>query len=518
MWYLQRDPASPEKITTPHSPPVESAPVARHDDIRQAPALLFKAGLLADANAGGARLLGSGERVEDLVEVMQARFPGIEASLDEDNAEDNRRELPSALTDDAAHLSLERRGETLSVTLLDPKADASDRHLWLTGSAAVSLIDGLIGHAPLAIWALAQDGTLLHANAAFHDLLDKADAPLPFDLEPDDPVTTKRRVWTEDPETGTRHWYDLSSEQLPGGIRVFFASNADAIVGAEIAQRNFVQTLTKTFAHLSIGLAIFDRHRQLALFNPALIDLTALPADFLSARPTLAGFFDQLRDRQIMPEPRNYNTWRDQLSDMINAAHDGAYCETWTLPTGLTYRVSGKPHPDGAVAFLFEDISAEITLTRRFRAELEQSQAVIDAMDTAIAVFSRSGVLTFTNEAFRSLWECAPDESFLELTIADVARLWQERCAVTSIWDDLRDFIASVDGRASWRASVIHHDAGPLTISAAPLSGGATLVRFSTATAPARLTEDAPEADPARAEASPAAPGMADPETHRAST
>lgn len=69
-------------------------------------------------------------------------------------------------------------------------------------------------------------------------------------------------------------------------------------------RKNFVQTLTKTFATLSIGLVIFDRNRQLMLFNPALIDLTTLPADFLSARPNLLTVFDKLRDNQIMPEPK----------------------------------------------------------------------------------------------------------------------------------------------------------------------------------------------------------------------
>ncbi|NCW08109.1 MAG: diguanylate cyclase, partial [Rhodobacterales bacterium] len=76
------------------------------------------------------------------------------------------------------------------------------------------------------------------------------------------------------------------------------------IVRAQQAQKNFVQTLTKTFATLSIGLAIFDRNRQLMLFNPALIDLTALTADFLSARPNLLTAFDKLWDNQIMPETK----------------------------------------------------------------------------------------------------------------------------------------------------------------------------------------------------------------------
>ena len=40
------------------------------------------------------------------------------------------------------------------------------------------------------------------------------------------------------------------------------------------------------------------------LFNPALIDLTALPADFLSARPNFLTAFDKLWDNQIMPETK----------------------------------------------------------------------------------------------------------------------------------------------------------------------------------------------------------------------
>jgi hypothetical protein len=87
------------------------------------------------------------------------------------------------------------------------------------------------------------------------------------------------------------------------------------------------------------------------LFNPALIDLTALPADFLSARPNLLSFFDRLRDHRMMPEPKNYGSWRHQMADLVAAAADGRYQETWSLPSGAVYSVSGQPHPDGAVAF-----------------------------------------------------------------------------------------------------------------------------------------------------------------------
>lgn len=466
-----------------------SGPSGRDGDI----AFLFRNGALADATAEGERLTGGAQSLAELVSVLRRRFPGIsaletDASGDAAGGGDDRRRVPSVLPEDDAYLTLDRRGETLAITLHDATPRASERHLMLSQGRTSDLIAGMIDNAPVAIWALDSDGRIAHANAAFARLAELSGRDMPFDVAAEDIAFAKRRVWLEYEEDGGRHWYDLSTQVLPDGTRVFFAANADAIVTAEIAQRNFVQTLTKTFAQLSIGLAIFDRHRQLALFNPALIDLTSLPADFLSARPTLAAFFDQLRDRQIMPEPRNYRNWRDQLSDMITAARDGAYCETWTLPNGLTYRISGKPHPDGAVAFLFEDISAEITLTRRFRAELEQSQAVIDAIDCAIAVFSRSGVLTFANEAFRRLWDCRPDESFIELTVVDVSKIWQERCAPTPVWGDLRDFVRSVEERTDWQDSVFHRTHGPLSVMAAPVSGGATLVRF-VADAPGSLLD-----------------------------
>lgn len=462
LWVLLRPPRAP------------SAPSTESCDTNIA--FLFEDGLLADATPGAARLIQDGAGTDDLIALMDRRFPGVADALQE---RQQGARIASVLPEDTAYLELDQRGDHLSVALHDTACDSGDRHLLLSRVETTDRLTNMLEHAPLAIWAEDGAGRTTQTNRAFQDLVDFSGKAMPFDLPEVGSSRSRKRIWIEDPENEQRRWFDLTSHDTEDGVRIHYATNADAIVSAEIAQRNFVQTLTKTFAQLSIGLAIFDRQRQLALFNPALIDLTALPADFLSARPTLGAFFDQLRDRQIMPEPRNYQNWRDQLSDMIDAARDGAYCETWTLPNGLTYRISGKPHPDGAVAFLFEDISAEITLTRRFRAELEQSQAVLDAVDCALAVFSRSGVLTFANTAFRELWQCNPDESFIELTIVDVSKVWQQTCAPSPVWGELRDFVRSVDERADWQDIVEHRTRGPLSVMAAPVSGGATMVRFT---------------------------------------
>jgi PAS domain-containing protein len=335
------------------------------------------------------------------------------------------------------------------------------------------------------VWRVDQDGSVTWYNSAYENLCMTVHKKKPgagiglFTSQNESPIPTKRaRRSLTVPETGQKLWFDVSVVQTDAGT-LCYAVNVNAVVEAEAAQRSFVQTLAKTFAQLSTGLAIFDRNRQLVLFNPALIDLTALPADFLSARPTLLSFFDRLRDQKMMPEPKNYGSWRDQMADLVEAAANGRYQETWSLPSGSVYSVSGRPHPDGAVAFLIEDITAEITLTRRFRSDLELGQSIFDKLDDAIAVFSIEGTLTFSNSAYQKLWNVDPEKSFAQTAILDAIRVWQEKCMATPVWGDIRDFVVTQENRAEWWAKVTLRSGEVLICSIHPIHSGSTMINFS---------------------------------------
>ncbi|MGC1494923.1 MAG: PAS-domain containing protein [Sulfitobacter sp.] len=273
-------------------------------------------------------------------------------------------------------------------------------------------------------------------------------------------------------------WYELSMVRRDD-LTIYHATCINAVVAAEEAQRNFVQTLAKTFAQLSIGLAIFDRNGQLKLFNPALVDLTGLSAQFLSARPTLLSFFDQLRENRRMPEPKNYLNWRQEIAEVIAAATDGRYQETWSLESGQTYCVKGRPHPDGATAFLIEDISAEVTLTRNFRAELELGQSILDTLDDGLAVFSASGVLTFSNTTYQRLWQQDPEAAFADVTIADSILVWKAQSKSVSGWKKVEQFIVENRIREPWETSILMKDGQTLLCQLSPIASGAVLVRFS---------------------------------------
>ncbi|TNF20088.1 MAG: PAS domain-containing protein [Rhodobacteraceae bacterium] len=450
---------------------------------------LFRGSELIDATGPASILAEQGDAVEDdawhrLRRALEPRFgdlPDLPSDAFVASTEFSRAFAP-VLPEDSGRLVFARAGDGVRISLVEDAPLALDRHLAVDVNRELRFLRSAIADAPNPIWAVDQAGRVTWCNRAYSRLAEKsvhgtdADTPI-FPRAADDPADASRRLPLTLADSEGPVWFDVSIRPNRDGF-VAYASNVDAVVRAEQAQRNFVQTLTKTFAHLSTGLAIFDRSHRLALFNPALIDLTAIPVEFLTAKPSLEAFFDYLREHQIMPEPKNYPDWRERIGALLAAARDGRYCKTWNLPSGLTYRVTGKPHPDGAVAFLFEDISAEISLTRRFRAELETSQAVLDRQDRALAVFSQTGTLTFSNDAFREMWRFDPDSSFAETTITDVLKIWQSECAANVAWNGLPKYVASFGERVPRRARVAHRALGALDFAAEPLPGGATLMSF----------------------------------------
>ncbi|MEZ5685882.1 MAG: hypothetical protein R3D78_08275 [Paracoccaceae bacterium] len=78
----------------------------------------------------------------------------------------------------------------------------------------------------------------------------------------------------------------------------------------------------------------------------------------------------------------------------------------WSLPSEQTYPREPGARTPMAVAFLFEDISSEIALTQRFRAELElASHRVFDLLPDGVAVERTSGELAMSNTAFARIWD-----------------------------------------------------------------------------------------------------------------
>ena len=441
-------------------------------------AILLRMGAVIDWTQDAELLLDrpslEGASWADLRDALLPRFPDLP------EIPPTGRTVLAAANDPSATLAITAQRGTVRVILSMPRPSAARLHRLFVLGEMRDRLQTVLDSAPLASWITDSQGELVWRNDAFGDLRDHFEERTrpPFDL----PGLTESpsfatRASIPDGRGGQR-WFEVTAQPFEGG-RLHFAKDIGDLVAAEMAQRNFVQTLSKTFAHLPIGLAVFDRDRRLVLFNPALVDLTRLPADFLSTRPNLMSFLDQLREKRMMPEPKNYVSWREQLGEMITAARNDRFCETWTLESGLTYKVTGRPHPDGAVAFLFEDISAEISLTRRFRSELELTQSVIDSFEDGIAVFSQMGVLTFCNEAYRKLWEGDSQTAQAETNILDATRHWQAASRPSQAWAEIRDFVLTRRQREIWETDITLKSGQRLLCRVEPVAGGASMLRFT---------------------------------------
>ncbi len=400
-------------------------------------------------------------------------------------------DLSAQSRDGRTQISRRVASDTVRLTvrsITDDRPSSDDIHVLRAIENELETLRANTIAAPFLLWRQNDCGEITWANQTYMDAVNEtceperaASWPIPtlFPSMKTDGLCAgeARRIALHTKTAEKDSWFDCHVAAI-GQDLLCTAIPADEAVRSERRRREFTQTLAKTFAELTIGLAIFDRQRRLVLFNPALLDLTNLPTEFLTARPTMVSFLDRLRENRVMPEPRDYRAWRDSIAELEAAASDGTYSETWSLPDGQTYHVSGRPHPDGALALLFEDISAEMSLTRRFRAELEQSHDVIDAFEDAVVTFSPAGRLTLSNRAYCDLWQTDPDEGLVGIDVTEATRQWHALSNPTPVWGDFRDFACQTHDREEWSANVSLADGRPVNCRFVPRKAGSTMVIF----------------------------------------
>ncbi len=466
---------------------------------------LFDGEILADATGPAKKLLASsaieGSDWGKLTAMLSPRFEGIcdlawktvDTGPGTLVSHDGTSRLDSMVTRGLLRLEL----TDVETSEVRPKMD---RHSIQALQDELRTLRATAAKVPYLNWRETQTGEIVWANRAYLDIVEIVHsensltswppAQLFESLAPIDGGngSDRQRVALPIPGESGTNWFEVYRETL-GEDTLFTAIPIDKMVKAEATLSEFVTTLTGTFAHLPIGLAIFDQDRKLSLFNPALTDLTMLPAEFLCGQPTLFAFLDALRDKRMMPEPKDYKTWRQKMSELEEKAVNGTYLETWFLPTGQTYRVTGRPHPGGAVAFLLEDITSEISLTHRFKAELDMGRSALDSLEEAIAIFTAGGVLSMANSAYAELWGNDPSTSMEDINISDATSSWNQKCNPTPIWRQLRGFIREQGDRKKWTAPVSMKSGRVLTCCFVPMIEGATMVTFSPAVLKTRKRE-----------------------------
>lgn len=471
--------------------PRRAARAASMDISEQDAVFVFRDDALVDSSDRGKQLLSSivaasqdkQQELDHLLVFLERRFADLRQHLGQLVAV-GEVEL---VAEDGSGLVLKasRKKGLTHLRLTDTRAEGSlvalDRLSFEAMREELDTLRGVVKHMPVLSWRQDAAGQVTWANSAYISAFLAVDAgrsglswPLPDLFAGQEPDEHARLSLDMENHVA---WFGhaVISEQTE---KLHFATPIDLAVQTESARRQMMQVLTRTFSSLPTGLALFDTERRLQVFNPALVDLLGLDPLFLAARPSFEQFLFTLREMRMLPEPKDFATWRRNISDMERAAETGVFSEEWCLDNGRIYHVTGRPQPGGALAFFFDDITSEATLTRNLRAEIELSQTVVDGLQDAVVAFNACGDTLLSNALYSKIWGEDPCNNLADRGVRDALDLWSKACAPTGIWQELRDFVVHAQTGADFTGSVCLLDGTTLALHARRMRQDCLLITF----------------------------------------
>ncbi len=305
-------------------------------------------------------------------------------------------------------------------------------------------------------------------------------------LEPDGPQRARIEIVAQSGEKPV----PLDATEVPtgSGEYVGFAVDGSHAASAERSLVRFVKTMTDTFAHLKVGLAIFDRTGKLFLFNPAIATIWRADPVWLARRPTIREIIDELRIKRRLPEREDFHGWRNQLLTLFDNTEAVEFEDLWHLSDGSNIRVLARPHPDGALAFIFDDVTEHVQLEQRYRNSIDLRHAILDRLDEGIAVFGSHGKTQFVNQAFHRVWRLDPNVVAVNTHARDVIPLCSASTREDAVWTRLNGFITGQESRGSWGAKLALTDGRTVSARFVPLPDGSTMAVFADVTDSERIS------------------------------
>ena len=127
-------------------------------------------------------------------------------------------------------------------------------------------------------------------------------------------------------------------------------------------------------------------------------------------------------------------------------------------------------------------------MTRRFRADIELGQTVLDEMQEAVAVFSQVGTLIYSNTRFARLWGLDLDTTLGDVSLEDINAIAKSKGHASTVWDDTLRFAYRTTERGKWQTSYTMPNGRELECRVVPIAGGATMIAL-------RATGPSPDAE-----------------------
>ena len=181
-----------------------------------------------------------------------------------------------------------------------------------------------------------------------------------------------------------------------------YAIDVEEMEEARADLRRFAGAQRDMFDRLSSAVAQFGSDMTLAFYNQPFVRIFGLDLDWLAEGPSFDHLLDRLRERQRVPESRDFPNWKAERRGWFHQTE--AAEENWLLPGGTHLRVLAQPLPDGGLLLIMEDRTEQLQLASARDTLLRVRAATFDNLFEAVGVFAADGRLQIWNSRFGDVW------------------------------------------------------------------------------------------------------------------
>ncbi|MBV9992955.1 MAG: PAS-domain containing protein [Alphaproteobacteria bacterium] len=334
---------------------------------------------------------------------------------------------------------------------------------------------------PIPVWVRDRALQLVWNNTAFADA--KGAEPTLERSEPDLAAMARNSRQVQETRRfavigGQRRALAFTHQPMDDGAIVGSAVDVTENVQADAKLQQHLDAHSDTLDRLATAVAIFGRDQKLSFYNRAYAQLWGLSETWLDTHPSDGEILDRLREMRKLQEHRDYQAWKRERLSLYGAAQEYLPEELWHVPGGKTLRVVAQPHPFGGLTFLYEDVTARITLESSYNTLIKVQSATLDTLSEGVAVFGPDGRLKLHNACFARLWELAPKDLAGEPHVRAIAAACVEKFGDTEVWEGLIQAIVSGSGDRRDLGEIERNDRTILSLTLSALPDGAILVTF----------------------------------------
>ena len=237
------------------------------------------------------------------------------------------------------------------------------------------------------------------------------------------------------------------------------------------------ETRFRSFDRLATAFAVFDREQRLTHFNQAYVELWQLEPEWLATHPRDGEILDRLRQARRLPEKADYRDWK---KSWLAAYGSNAQVEDqWHLPDGRTLHVVADRGGEAGVTYLYENVTARLSLESRYNALIEVQRETLDTLREGVAVFAPSGRLRLYNRAFATIWRLNPRQLDGEPHIDEIISSCRVLYDAPEEWERIKEAVtAIVTERHADERQFDRADGSVVSSAVLPLPDGGTLLTY----------------------------------------